>query len=31
MDRDTELGMISVIITIMALYISMWLFQGENP
>lgn len=27
MDRDTKLGTISVIITIMALYISVWLFH----
>lgn len=27
MDRDTELGMLSVIITMMVLYLSIWLFN----
>ena len=26
MDRDTELGMLSVIITMIVLYLSIWLF-----
>lgn len=27
MDRDTELGMLSVIITMIVLYLSIWLFN----
>lgn len=27
MDKDTELGMLSVIITMIVLYLSMWLFN----
>lgn len=30
MDKDTELGMLSVIITMIVLYLSIWLFNLEH-
>lgn len=29
MDKDTELGMLSVIITMIVLYLSIWLFNQD--